>query len=301
MSILDAMQRREICLGAVERDHVLIEKLQSLLPEEVDAPTIVCYFRRPDRYAESLYSQHVKRGIGFTGVFDEFLNTIKPALFYNEHMQAWTDVFGERSAIVKLYEPVSTDIASDFVQSVLGIEDGAELSKKHHHANERVSRDLLEFKRSRNASVRFNERDIERTILRLIDKEMDLRRSEPAYYQDFLSPKGRVELLEQLQPEMQALQEAHGVPPFPSVDMESARAGWRPYPGLGQQRRGEIELQYDRISGRLAFRFERFTLRSAGCLRKNVPSCGVLIDLLKTLGAKHALRRWMRRIQLGGG
>src|SRR5215208_1987446 len=33
MSVLDAMQRREIYTTAVERDHALIETLQSLMPE----------------------------------------------------------------------------------------------------------------------------------------------------------------------------------------------------------------------------------------------------------------------------
>lgn len=60
-------------------------------------------------------------------------------------------------------------------------------------------------------------------------------------------------------------------------------------------------MQYDRISGRLGFRFERFTLGSARFLRANVPSGGRLLDLLRAFGVKHALRRWMRRIQLGSG
>jgi hypothetical protein len=299
LSVLNAMARREACADAVMRDRNLIERLKVLMPDELASVQIVCYFRRPDRYAESLYSQHVKRGVSFDGAFADFLPIIKPALFYDKHIQAWSAVFGKGNVAVRLYEPVSADIVGDFVQNVLIIEDMTSFSNRERHANERVSRDVLEFKRLRNHDARINERDIERTILRLIDEAMALRELEPEHYQDFLSPKERAELLELLGPEMAALEATQGIAPFPPFDVENAMASWSPYPGLSWQRREEIQSQYDLISRRLSFRFERFMLRSAGFLRRNVPSAGVLLDVLKTFGAKHALRRAMRHIQLG--
>ena len=299
MGVLDAMKRREICVKAVERDRALIETLHSLLPADIGVCQSVCYFRRPDRYAESLYGQHVKKGILFDGTFDEFLPIITPALFYNTHMRAWSDVFGESSCIVRLYEPVKADIVSDFVEHVLGIGDASRFSKAGHLANERVSRDILEFKRQQNATARPNERVIERAILRLLEEEMGSRKLEPDHYQDFLSPDERAALLRLHQPEMEALQATYDIPPFPLFDVDSAKRSWRRYPGLSQHRRQEIQLHYDRIYGRLAFRLARLALRCASLLRKNVPSAGTLLDVLKAYGAKHALRRLMRRIQLG--
>jgi hypothetical protein len=299
MSVLDAMQRREVCANAVERDRALIETLQSLMPEGIATTQIVCYFRRPDRYAESLYSQHVKRGIIFAGTFDEFLPIIKPALFYNKYMRAWSDVFGRKNCIVRLYEPVRADIVSDFVRNVVCIENIEQLADSQNRGNERVGRDLLEFKRLKNRTARANERDIERTILRLVDEKMELRKVEPDYYQEFLSPDGRVELLRLVEPEMEALQASHDVPPFPPFDLESAKANWSPYPGLSQQRRQEIELHYNRISRRVGFRLARLALRSASLLRRSVPGTGALLDVLKAFGAKHALQRLMGRMQLG--
>ena len=79
------------------------------MPDGIGTARIVCYFRRPDRYAESLYSQHVKRGI-FDGTFDEFVPLIEPALFYNTCMRLWADVFGQRNCIVRLYDTVKADI-----------------------------------------------------------------------------------------------------------------------------------------------------------------------------------------------
>ena len=119
---------------------------------------------------------------------------------------------------------------------------------------------MLEFKRSRNSGAQFSERDIERTILGLIDEATGLRTLEPEHYQDFLSPNERADLLKLLGPEMEALQASHDIGPFPPFDVESAAGNWRPYPGLSQQRRQEIQLQYDLINGRLAFRLERLTL-----------------------------------------
>ena len=299
MSVLDAMQRREVCANAVERDRALIETLQSLMPEGIATTQIVCYFRRPDRYAESLYSQHVKRGIIFAGTFDEFLPIVKPALFYNKYMRAWSDVFGRKNCIVRLYEPVRADIVSDFVRNVVCIENIDQLADSQNRGNERVGRDLLEFKRLKNRAARANERDIERTILRLVDEKMELRKVEPDYYHEFLSPDGRAELLRLVEPEIEALQASHDVPPFPPFDLESAKANWSPYPGLSQQRRQEIELHYNRISGRVEFRLARLALRSASLLRRSVPGAGALLDVLKTFGAKHALQRLMGRMQLG--
>ena len=299
MSVLAAMQRKEAAANAVERDHGLIMTLRALIPEDVTTCQIACYFRRPDRYAESLYSQHVKRGIIFDGTFEEFLPIIRPALFYDKHMRAWSDAFEENNCTVRPYEPARADIVGDFVRDVMGVDDMARFSRTHNQGNERVSRDVLEFKRLRNRTAKANERDIERTILRIVDEEMELRKTEPDYYQDFLAPDQRAELLELVQPEMEALQTAHSVPPFPPFDLEKAKASWSPYPGLGQERRQEIQRHYDRINGGIAFRLDRLTLRSAGFLRRKVPSAGVLFDVLKTFGAKHALRRAMRHMELG--
>ena len=299
MSILDAMARREVRSDAIARDHILVQRLESLLPDEFETVQVVCYFRRPDRYAESLYSQHVKRGISFAGTFNEFLPIVKPALFYHRHIRVWSEVFGTDSIGVRLYEPASADIVSDFGKNVLNIESTAGFSTRQQHANERVSRDVLEFKRSRNSDALFSERDIERTILGLIDEATGLRTLEPEHYQDFLSPNERAELLELLGPEMAALEASQGMGSFPPFDVESAAASWRPYPGLSWQRRQEIQAQYDLISRRPAFRFERFMLRSASFVRRNVPSAGILLDFLKRSGAKHVLRRTMRRIQVG--
>jgi Sulfotransferase domain len=297
-NVLLAMQRGEVCRNALEDDRRVVEKLLALLPDELATCRIVCYFRRPDRYAESLYNQHVKRGV-IDGTFDEFLSRIEPVLHYDTCVRSWADVFGRRNFAVRLYDTVKNDVVGDFVTNVLGIQDVAQFSHAHKQENERISRDLLEFKRLKNRTARFSERYLDCAVFHLIEKEVGLLREEPESYQDFLSPDDRAELLRRLQPELDALEASHGVPGFPPFDVEIARATWSPYPGLTRERRKVIELHYDRINARMAFRLERSVTRSAGFLRRTVPGTGVVIDALKRVGAKRAVHGFAVGLQRG--
>jgi hypothetical protein len=297
-NVLLAMQRGEVCPNALEDDRRVVEKLGALLPDELATCRIVCYFRRPDRYAESLYNQHVKRGV-IDGTFDEFLSRIEPVLHYDTCVRSWADVFGRRNCAVRLYDTVKNDVVGDFVTNVLGIQDVTQFSHAHKQENERISRDLLEFKRLKNRTARFSERYLDCAVFHLIEKEVGLLREEPESYQDFLSPEDRAELLRRLQPELDGLEASHGVPGFPPLDVEIARETWSPYPGLTRERRKVIELHYDRINGRMAFRLERSVTRSAGFLRRTVPGTGVVIDALKRAGAKRAVHGFAVGLQRG--
>jgi hypothetical protein len=178
---------------------------------------------------------------------------------------------------------------SDFARNVLEVESTARFSRSDKKENERVARDLLEFTRLINKTAKLGEREVERAILRAMDETMALRRPEPGYYQEFLAPHRRAELLESLQPEMEALQASFDVPPFPRFDANTASATWRPYPGLDEGRHRELQLHYDRLNRRLRFRVERFSLRAASLLRRRIPGADVALDTLRAIGAKRAL------------
>ena len=298
--VLASMQRGQACPNAIERDGRLVQTLRALLPGEIEACRIACYFRRPDRYAESLYNQHVKRGI-VQSSFAEFLSLIEPTLSYDRCMRSWADVFGKSNCVVRVYDSVKKDVVGDFVANVLGIQDLSGFSRVHSQANERVSRDLLEFKRLTNQTARFTERYIDCTVFHLIEEEMGLLRGEPDSYQDFLSPDDRAHLLARLQPELDALQASYGVPAFAPCDTEGANVAWRPYPGLDRERRQAIQLHYDRINRRMAFRLERTMMRSAALLRRRVPGTGFVIDAVKRVGTKRALHAYAVGMQRGMG
>jgi hypothetical protein len=293
MSVLASMAERKICENAVERDRHLIATLGSLIPEGVTGCKVVCYFRRPDQYAESLYSQHVKRGVSFAGPFDDFLSIINSALLYHTYIRSWCTVFGIEDCVVRTYEAADGDIVGDFSRHILDLDLTRSYARRDTKGNQRVGRDLLEYKRLLNKTARFSERDLERAILRVIDETMDLQTAEPSYYQEFMAPYRRSELLKLLEPELDALRASFEIPPFPRFDLDTANATWRPYPGLDERRRQEIELHYDRVNRRWRFRLERLALRSASLLRRRVPFTGVALDALKEIGVKRALHGFL--------
>jgi hypothetical protein len=262
MALVPALCREQPCADLHDRDHVLINRLRASLPGHVLDAKVVCYFRRPDHFAESWYSQQVKYGSLFAGDFAQFLSLAHPALLYNEYMGRWVDVFGKANCTARVYESISTSIIDDFARGVLNITDLSPFVTTRRAVNERMSRDLLEFKRTVNRSTVYEEMSLERKIFQLLDESVGLREAEPGYYQAFLSPDHRGELLDELSDEMAALQSSFGLPSFPDFDLEAAKATWRPYPGLAPARRQMLERQYSHINRRVRFRVERFLARS---------------------------------------
>jgi hypothetical protein len=140
----------------------------------------------------------------------------------------------------------------------------------HVEVNRRISRDLLEFKRMVNRNVTYEEMALERKIFELLHENMGFIQAEPDYYQAFLPPHERAELLADLSEEMTALQSSFGLPSFPGFDLEAATAEWKPYPGLAPARAEALDRQYRRIRARPLFRVERLAVRSRKALRRDV-------------------------------
>jgi hypothetical protein len=271
MALVPALRRREPCADLVDRDRVLIGRFFTSLPDQISDLHIVCYFRRPDQFAESWYNQQVKYGSLFSGDFSEFLELVRPALLYNHHISQWTEVFGRRSCSVRMYENIANDIIDDFMSGILNI---AELSSSSSlggaGVNRRMRRDVLEFKKMVNRNVAHDEMGLEREVFEFLQESMDFAEAEPDYYQAFLAPHERAELLTDLSEEMTALQLSFGLPPFPDFDLEAARAEWRPYPGLTRAGEEALDRQYRRIRARPRFRAKRLVVRSRRALRRDV-------------------------------
>jgi hypothetical protein len=270
MTLVPALCRRQPCADLHDRDHVLIRRLRASIPENDVNPEVVCYFRRPDHFAESWYNQHVKYGSLFAGDFSEFLGLVYPALLYNQYIKRWVDVFGKANCGVRMYENIDGSVIDDFMHGVLNISDLSTFVTTHDAVNERMSRDLLEFKKTVNKNAMYEEMSLERKIFRALDENMTLRETEPDYYQAFLSPDERAELLKELSEEMAALESSFGLPSFPDFDLEAAKAAWRPYPGLGPARQEALEREYGHMSRRLRFRVERLFVRIRKALRNEM-------------------------------
>ena len=170
-------------------------------------------------------------------------------------------------------KPCRGDIVGDFLMSVLEIDStsSSQISRHvdNHGTNERLSRDLLEFKRLKNTIPRGSTKGTWSVqILRLIDEEMDCAETEPDYYQDFLSPHERAELLERLQPEMEPCRHCMTYLRSRLFDLEKREDELEALSGLSRERREEIEMQYDLSTDASHFGSSGSRLRAAGFLRR---------------------------------
>jgi hypothetical protein len=267
MTPLAMLHGKLIYDDVISRERNLIARLRTLIPSEIETTNIACYFRRPDRFAESFYNQHVKGSALFAGDFQEFLAVVGPMLRYNNNMNLWQEAFGRENCVVRTYEATKGDIVSHFMAEVLGLSEIPSAPGGHSRDNERMGRDLLEFKRLINCRRRRAEKPVEYRIFSLLDQVLRSRADEPDAFQDFLSPRQRSALLEFLGPEMTALQATYNLMPFPIFDERAAATAWQPYPGLSLQRRQEINRHYELVSNRLELRVERFARKLAALVQ----------------------------------
>lgn len=111
---------------------------------------VVCYLRRQDLFAESLYNQMVKQpGTILTCPFEEFLQYVNCALDYYRHLEIWARSFGDAALKVGVFDP-KKDMVADFLGLALGISEVSENIVTRIHVNERLAPELLEFKRALN-------------------------------------------------------------------------------------------------------------------------------------------------------
>jgi hypothetical protein len=244
---------------ALEQEPLLVRRLQSVLPAQLAGPQVVGYFRRPDRLAESLYNQRIKYET-FDEPFERYLQLVGPMFAYHHNASAWTDVFGAENCTFAIYESVSGDVRHAFLRDVLGVADTQSFVEEASRDNERVSRDVLEFKRERNRAIPDSERHFEYRIACLLEERLNLLADEPRHYQEFLSPAARVEFLAGLAAELTAFHSSLGLPEFPPVD---ATTGWQPYPGLSEERRAQLGREHAQIRTHQLARRRRTKVRKA--------------------------------------
>lgn len=113
-------------------------------------------FMRPqDDLAASLYNQMVKNTQGYTGSFSDFLSLSRPIYDYARHLALWVAQYGRSNVKATIY---GRDTIQDFFTDILTDEQIKSFVGKTYSSNERLNRDVLEFKRvlnerNRNASI----------------------------------------------------------------------------------------------------------------------------------------------------
>jgi hypothetical protein len=272
-------------------ERFLIARLRSAIPNSVDV-RIVCYVRRPDHYLESTYTQRVKGGL-FAGNIAQFVSIGGYMLDYHRCLSIWREVFGNIDMAVRLYETALPSVMHDFFRYVLHLQDSSSFAKAGLRANERLSRDLIEYIRLLNEDSPCSKKTFDQKIYALVDKRI----ANPSSSYEYLSPDERAGLLSRLEPSMERLRTEFSLPPFPPFSLEAARASWQPYPGLSLEKRQEIEFHYNAVQRQVGFRLERLLLRAASLARRRLPFLSWLLDFARGSGLRRLLLEATSRIQ----
>lgn len=188
-----------------EHERRCIAALKASLPGDAEC-AIYCYVRRQDRFLESLYNQCVKHAPGFGGNIGEFLERMRETVYYGRHIQLWAGSFGMEAIGVRSYDHAARHLPKDFMAWALGIKDCGGFSDLGTRVNERLSRDLLEYKRILNRIGLSRADAISATV-----HVMELSRAmgDDGRYHDYLDARERANLLAELADDWAALTAQH--------------------------------------------------------------------------------------------
>lgn len=269
------------CGDSWEAERQAVELLQSTIPKNLDIQ-VVCYFRRPDQFLESIYNQIIK-ATRYSGSIDEFLEVMKPALDYAKQIQLWQQVFGQENCKVYGYENAGQDIVSDFLLKTLGVDDFGDYEKKELRLNSRLSRDVLEFKRILNKIPASRAHlDMNKHSSVLLTNQL----GDDGRYHDYLLPEKRSQLLKELNPMLELVESQFGVR-FAEIKGKCEAT----YSGFSTETATEILFRYEMIQSGIRFRFEKAMLNIAYSIRKR----NMRFNWVLKLGKMMNIRKFMSR------
>lgn len=260
MSIVAALHARSMHPDPVHSDRRSITRLARTISGLFESTQILCYLRRPDRFAESWYNQNVKGSALISFEFSQFLELVRPLLSYSTFLDSWAEVFGSDNVVVEGYEPVAHDVVPAFAALVMGAASASALGHQAVRRNERLDRDVLEFKRMINPALTQRTKPLDYEVLSRLVARWPAHAA-PANAQEFLTPRERADLLAELAADEAALRSTYGLTPFPSFDLTGAAASWDPYTGLRPEAEARLRSIYNDIARDPRLRLRRTALK----------------------------------------
>lgn len=215
---------------------------------------IICYLRAQDEYAGSLYNQLVKNSIGIAGTYEDFVESARQIFDYDSHLKLWENQFGREKIVLKNFRTHIQDIEKDFCISFLNEACYTGAQKKNIHANERLSRDVLEAKRNYNKTKPDRALGFisARTFRHLANMEEDA----PGY-QIFAPLAFRTHFFESFSEGNKDLADRYGIGALPVM----TDRGETTYPGLAPDKEQEIMEKFNAIMNHPALKAELFLRR----------------------------------------
>lgn len=228
-----------------EREEQCVAALRTCLSNNVDF-AFYGYVRRQNHFLESLYNQCVKHWPGFDGDIEDFLQRMNETMDYSRHIEIWENVFGIEAVHICSYEPVSDVLFEHFMKWALNIERSSDFVILGERVNERLSRDLLEYKRIFNRK-RMSRADGITAMVQII--ELARIMGDDGNYHDYLSPDAREILLNRVNSGNAKLCKRY---PEAGFLMQNSRDSGRreriPYPGLSVEAALEIASRHIYLS-----------------------------------------------------
>lgn len=251
-----------------------------LPPGEVE---ILCYLRRQDNQAESIYNQCVKHVPGFGGTIDEFLPLMDEMLDYAGHLDLWADAFGAKSIQVRSFDQAAPRLLADFLEASVGIRNTGDFTPMKGEVNERLNRDVLEYKRilNRSGMPRYEATSHMLAMITVSEQMGDLR-----IHQQFLAPPERLKLVERYVDGNDRVQKRFMASEAPTLFPDLEAAGddtWAPYPGLSVDRAMEISNHHRQITDSPGFRIMTQLRRIAYGLRQRFPPFNEVLNLIRKI------------------
>src|SRR4029078_7514092 len=212
-----------------------IELLHDVLPADMPKRVVV-FFRRQDRFLESVYAQTV-RTRPLSATCEQFAASAGEALDYARHMRLWRRVFPD--CVVHSYEETANAAARFFLGTMLKIGDLDRFAGLDLRINTSLARDLVEYKRELNKATSF----VDRRMGNFVCAELERVVTDDGRYRDYLSPEARARLLRDVEPGNAMLSRDFGMQPFPPLS-DQASSARTPYPGLSPERARELRERH---------------------------------------------------------
>jgi hypothetical protein len=249
--------------------------LYRAFPQGVAVKPVV-FFRRQDRFLESIYGEVVKtRGIASS--IEEFALFFREALDYRRYMETWSAQFPD--CAVYTYEQASNGMPEFFLRNILALPDTGGFDGLDMRANTRLSRDVLEFKRRLNAAEMS---PVDRYLSNLACGELAQSLPDDGVYKDYLTPRARTTLMEEMESDNACLTEKFAMEPFPGISQDDPKAR-SPYPGLSPERAALLAEGYARIRGSARYRIGRQALLARQFIQQRMPKLSWILPFGRSL------------------
>ena len=251
--------------------------------EGFDEVRIACYLRPQDDLASSLYNQFVKNVVGTERSYESFIDGIKPVFDYDRHISLWEEVFGMQAVTVRNFTAGGFDIVKDFCEHFLDPECHEQAVRKDHHANTRLTRDVLEVKRIYNRIK--PDRPLAFIAARCFREISGQFKDQPGY-QVFAPLAARRDFFSLFAAGNEALAARQNIAALPVITAD----GEPSYPGLEMETAAEIHLRFRMMMDRPANRIELAARRLANTIMNRVPGGRTMLAPVRALHNHFRLR-----------